>query len=242
MRYLPHRARALALLSLLLLIPAFAPLGAQDAAKRAVALDDILAWKNISTTSLSNDGQWFAYRISPGEGDSQMVVRRTHDPKEMKFEIGEAPAGGGGGRGGGGTSSLAFSADGKWVAFTTYPTRREGERMRRQRRPIHPGVEIVNLASGEKIDVPKVRRFAFSGESGAWIALHRAPAQANGGGWRRGRGGTRRGARRRRWSGVEPAERHRPDPPRTGDGTGAERRQRRAVRVLEGRPLPRPDD
>ena len=182
MRYLPHRARALALLSLLLLIPAFAPLGAQDAAKRAVALDDILAWKNISTTSLSNDGQWFAYRISPGEGDSQMVVRRTHDPKEMKFEIGEAPAGGGGGRGGGGTSSLAFSADGKWVAFTTYPTRREGERMRRQRRPIHPGVEIVNLASGEKIDVPKVRRFAFSGESGAWIALHRAPAQANGGG------------------------------------------------------------
>ena len=182
MRYLPHRARALALLSVLLLIPAFAPLGAQDAAKRAVALDDILAWKNISTTSLSNDGQWFAYRISPGEGDSQMVVRRTHDPKEMKFEVGEAPAGGGGGRGGGGTSSLAFSDDGKWVAFTTYPTRREGERMRRQRRPIQPGVEIVNLASGEKIDVPKVRRFAFSGESGAWIALHRAPAQANGGG------------------------------------------------------------
>ncbi len=181
MRYLPHRARALALLSVLLLIPAFAPLGAQDAAQRAVALDDILAWKNISTTSLSNDGQWFAYRMSPGEGDSQLVVRRTHDPKEMKFEIGEAPAGGGG-RGGGASSSLAFSDEGKWVAFSTYPTRREGERMRRQRRPIQPGVAIVNLANGEKVDVPKVRRFAFSGESGAWIALHRAPAQANGGG------------------------------------------------------------
>ena len=182
MKYLPHRARALALLSVLLLIPAFAPLGAQDAAKRAVALDDILAWKNISTTSLSTDGQWFAYRVSPGEGDSQMVVRRTRDPKEMKFEIGEVAAGGGGGRGGGASSSLAFSDDGKWVAFSTYPTRREGERMRRQRRPIQPGVAIVNLANGEKIDVPKVRRFTFSGESGAWIALHRAPAQANGGG------------------------------------------------------------
>ena len=182
MKYLPHRARALALLSVLLLIPAFAPLGAQDAARRAVALDDILAWKNISTSSLSNDGQWFAYRISPGEGDSQMVVRRTRDPKEMKFEIGEVAAGGGGGRGGGGSSSLAFSDNGKWVAFSTYPTRRESERMRRQRRPIQPGVSIVNLANGDKIDVPKVRRFVFSGESGVWIALHRAPAQANGGG------------------------------------------------------------
>jgi acetyl esterase/lipase len=32
---------------------------------------------------------------------------------------------------------------------------------------------IVNLTNGEKVNVPKVRRFAFSGEMGGWIALHR---------------------------------------------------------------------
>ena len=188
MRTLPHRARALVLLSVLLLIPAFVPLGAQSPAKRAIELDDIIAWKNIGATTVSNDGQWFAYRLSPGEGDSQVVVRRTHDDKEMKFDVGETPTAGGaapagGGRGGaGGGSTLAFSDDGKFVAFTTYPARREAERMRRQRRPIQSSVTLVNLASGEKREYPKVRRFAFSGESGLWIALHRAPAQAPGGG------------------------------------------------------------
>jgi dipeptidyl aminopeptidase/acylaminoacyl peptidase len=210
MRYLPQRVRALVILSVLLLVPAFAPLGAptfaqspqsrfgeagQNQPKRAIEIDDIIAWKSIGATVLSNDGQWFAYRVSPGEGDSQVVVRRTSSDKETKFDVGETPAAGaaaGGGRGGaaGGGSTLAFSDDGKWVAFTTYPTRREGERMRRQRRPIQPGVTLVNLASGEKHEYPKVRRFAFSGESGAWVALHRAPAQpAPGGGGAAAAGG-----------------------------------------------------
>ena len=38
--------------------------------------------------------------------------------------------------------------------------------LRRQRRPIESGVTIVNLASGEKRDYPRIRRFAFSGEDG----------------------------------------------------------------------------
>ena len=36
--------------------------------------------------------------------------------------------------GGGGSSTLAFSDDSKWIAFTTYPSRAEQQRMRRQRR------------------------------------------------------------------------------------------------------------
>lgn len=184
MRYLPQRARALVLLSALLLIPAFAPLGAQNQAKRAVELDDIIAWKNIATTTLSNDGEWFAYRIAPMDGDAQVVIRRARSDKEMKFEAGAAPAAGGRGAAAaaGAGSTLAFSDDAKWVAFTTYPSKRESERMRRQRRPIQPSVTLVNLASGEKREYPKVRRFTFSGESSGWIALHRAPAQAAGAG------------------------------------------------------------
>ena len=133
---------------------------------------------------MSNDGQWFGYRLAPGEGDAEIVVKKTRGgeadkDKERTFAVGEAPAApaGGGGRGGeapgGGSPTLAFSEDGKWAAFTTYPTRREAQRLRRQRRPIQSSVTIVNLATGEKKEYPKIRRFAFSGDASTWIALQR---------------------------------------------------------------------
>ncbi|HXG70096.1 MAG TPA: hypothetical protein VNJ04_05720, partial [Gemmatimonadaceae bacterium] len=46
-----------------------------QAAKKSVELDDIIAWKNIGATALSNDGQWFAYRVAPQEGDAELVVK-----------------------------------------------------------------------------------------------------------------------------------------------------------------------
>ncbi len=152
---------------------------------RAIQLDDIISWKNIGLTTLSNDGRWFAYRVAPSEGDAQIIARRTDSDKELKFDIGETPSGGGEGRGGGppafgggGSSALAFSDDSKWIAFTTYPSRAEQQRMRRQRRPVQSSVTVVNLETGDKKNYPRIRRFAFSGEAATWIALHRQPAQA----------------------------------------------------------------
>ena len=114
------------------------------------------------------------------------------------------------------------------------PTRAEAQRLRRQRRPVESGVTIVNLASGEKRDYPRIRRFAFSGEAStldraaalgprsrrAAAVRRRAPAQAA----RRGRCGRRRCA---------------PNAPRGTDlilrelahGQRAQRRQRHRLRV-----------
>ncbi len=177
----------------------------QQRPPKPLELQDIIDWKAMSATVLSNDGQWFAYRIAPGEGDAQVVVRRARGgDKEMKFDVGEAPqaVAGGGGRGGdaggAGTPTLSFSDDAKWVAFTTYPSRREGQRLRRLRRPIQGGVTVVNLATGEKREYPRIRRFQFSGEAATWIALQRQPAQAGPGGGgaapAEGRGGGAPGA------------------------------------------------
>ncbi|HSC29991.1 MAG TPA: prolyl oligopeptidase family serine peptidase [Vicinamibacterales bacterium] len=179
-----HPRRFALAVALAVVVPLLAPAaGMQPApAKRAIELDDIINWKTIGAATVSNDGQWFAYRRAPGEGDAQVIVRHTRSDKEMTFDIGEAGGGGpgGGGPGGGpaGGSSIDFSNDSKWIAFTKNPTREEGQRLRRQRRPVQSSVTIVNLATGEKHDVPKIRRFAFSGDASAWIALHRSPAQA----------------------------------------------------------------
>ena len=178
-------------LMLVVALFAFAPVvahmeqAAAPRATRAIQLEDIINWKTVGANALSNDGQWFAYRMAAIEGDAQIVVRRTRAEKELKFDAGETPEGGGrgGGRGGGvdgggAPSTLAFSDDSKWIAFTAYPSRAEQQRLRRQRRPVNSSVSVVNLETGEKRDYARIRRFAFSGEASTWIALHRQPPQA----------------------------------------------------------------
>ncbi|HVD90792.1 MAG TPA: prolyl oligopeptidase family serine peptidase [Vicinamibacterales bacterium] len=185
-----RRPRLLLAIAVLVVAPLFGPAASmQRAAKRPLEVEDVIAWKAVGSTVLSNDGQWFAYRLAPQEGDGEVVIKRVRgDNKEQRFPIGEQPAEvGGGGRGGAGTppSTLAFSEDGTWVAFTTYPTRLAAQRLKRQKRPIQSGVTVVNVATGDKKEYPKIRRFAFSGESAGWIALHRygpdAPPGAAGG-------------------------------------------------------------
>lgn len=162
----------------------------QVTSAKPMELQDIVNWKTIGTTAISNDGQWFAYRIAPGEGDAQVVVKRTRgasDAKPMTFDVGEIPApapavAGRGGDTGGGSATLDFSDDSKWVAFTIYPSRREAQRLRRLRRPVQGGVTAVNLTTGEKHDYARIRRFAFSGDASTWLALHRQAAPATGAG------------------------------------------------------------
>ncbi len=179
----PQLALAIAVL---VLTPLFAPsFGTHAEPKRAIQIDDIIAWKSVGVPTVSADGQWFAYRLAPQEGDAEVVVRRVHEDKQMRFSIGELPQPAapdfGGGRGGPAPSpTLSFSDDGKWVAFMTYPPRREAQRLKRQRRPIQSGVTVVNLATGDKQEFPKIRRFSFSGESSPWIALHRYQPEAAG--------------------------------------------------------------
>jgi dipeptidyl aminopeptidase/acylaminoacyl peptidase len=186
--------RLILAIALLSFLPLLAPPSTMQQAtppRRSLELADIIAWKSVGATALSNDGQWFAYRLAPAEGDAQVILRRTSGDRELKFDIGEpqtAPPGAEGapppgGPGAGAAATVQFSEDSKWAAFTTYPNRAEAQRLKRQRRPVESGVSVVNVATGEKRDYARVRRFAFSGDASTWIALHRpAPAGAGGAG------------------------------------------------------------
>lgn len=143
-----------------------------QAAKRSMELADILAWKNIGAVTISNDGRWLAYRLSPIEGDSEVVVRAVEGEKTYRFPVGEAPAAGAGRAGGPGeagqqTATLRISEDSTWVAFMVYPTREESARLRRQRRPIQAKVQALDLAAGKDVTFENVRRFAFLRASAA---------------------------------------------------------------------------
>jgi len=161
------RVHLYAMLALLMACIEFAPAAAQNSAKRALELDDILAFRNIGQNILSPDGQWLAYRVSPIQGDSEVIVRSTTGDKELKFPVGE-----------GGVGTMLFSDDSAWIAIGTSPTRKEAQAAQKARRPVQNGMTLVNLATGEKTDIAKIRRFAFNGEMGGWIAMHRYGPEA----------------------------------------------------------------
>jgi len=157
---------------------------ATPAVPRPMELADIIAWRNVGATAFSDDGRWIAYRMSPMEGDSEVFVKATDSGKVYTFPVGEAPSMGGGpggpGEGGPPPATLRFSEDSKWVAFMVYPTRAEGQRLRRQRRPIQAKMQLLDLASGKDVTIENIRRFAFAGERGGWVAIAKAPATGGG--------------------------------------------------------------
>ena len=85
-----RRPRLLVAIAVLVVAPLFGPAASmQRAAKRPLEVEDVIAWKAVGSTVLSNDGQWFAYRLAPQEGDGEVVVKRVRgDSKEQRFPIG----------------------------------------------------------------------------------------------------------------------------------------------------------
>jgi len=157
------------------------------AAPKPIQITDIFQWKRIQTPNISSDGGYFAYRVVPNEGDSELVIRNLKTSAETRFPIGEVTAGGGPGGGGGGgrgqggpprETGVQFSEDGKWLAFQVFPKRAESRKAKRDKKPTYNQVTLVELATGKKQEFDKVKAFAFSGERGGWIALHKYPTDA----------------------------------------------------------------
>lgn len=204
-----HRWRTprLASLVLIALVAVGSTARAQSAARPSKQMTpaDLKDWKTIRNASLSNDGKWFAYVLAPNEGNAEVVVRSIPDGKETKYPMGD-PSGVGGGRGGppGGDPNgpVVISGDSKWIAFTVYPAAAtagagRGGRGAGGARGAAPGASapgapaqnklaLVNLASGEKREFERVRRFGFNGDKPTWLAMQSyappAAAGANAGG------------------------------------------------------------
>ena len=139
-------------------------------ARRALMMDDLLNWKTIRSSTVTNDGRWFGYQLAPNEGESDVILRRTSDDRELRFSVGDNV-----------NPALTFSDNSQYALFTIAPTKREAERLRRERRPVQNQVALVNLATGELKKFEKVRRATFSGERGAWVAMHMYPPEPAGG-------------------------------------------------------------
>ncbi len=166
----------------LVTLVAAGPLLAQG---RVLTQADYDIWRSINGTTLSRDGRWLAYSVTPQVGDGELVVRATNAATEWRVPRGytgrpqltpnadsgfTAPA-------------PQFSHDGRVLVVQTYATRAEFERVRRGGRATanqqpRASLAIVSLADGQTTTVPRVRSFAMPRESGGWLAYLLEPAEA----------------------------------------------------------------
>ena len=147
---------------------------------RVLDASDLSYWNSIRNATTSDDGRWFAYVLAPNEGDGEIVVRGTTEgAAERRFPIGEPSAQGGGFAFGGTPPNppVDISGDAKWLAFTSYPKAADAKKLRKEKKPLQNGVSLLNIATGEKRDFEKVRRFAFAGDKPNWLVLHRYSAE-----------------------------------------------------------------
>ncbi len=164
---------------------ALAPVSPAADAPHALTISDMLAWKHIQAPGVSANGEWFAYRLAPAEGNAEVVIRNLKSGKELRFPIGDpteaapaAPAAPAAAPVAIGGADPAISADSRWVAFHSYPTTEQSKRLKKDRKPIQTKVVLVELATGKKTEFEKIRRFAFSGDNASYIALQRYGPEA----------------------------------------------------------------
>ena len=147
------------------------------AGKKPITQDTYDEWRTISGATLSNDGKWVAYTLSPVVGEGALVVRATSGTTEYAniargftgrpqlqpsadsaAQFSAAPA--------------QFSADSRFVVFTIYAARADVERARARRGAPQPrnGMGIVNVADGNVTRVPNVRSFRVARNGGKYLA------------------------------------------------------------------------
>jgi dipeptidyl aminopeptidase/acylaminoacyl peptidase len=124
---------------------------------RPIEVEDILNWRNVGSSALSDDGRWFAYAVSSRTGFRELVIRMVKEKKEYRFPTD--------------ARGIQFSSDSRWLAFIIRPTEQEERELKRQKKKTYNKVGLVNLDRGEKMEFDKIESFSFSAENPDWIAL-----------------------------------------------------------------------
>ena len=167
---------------------------------RPITLDDYPRFKRLGGASISTDGKWMLYTITPNEGDATLFIKSLDT--DTVFEI---PRG----------ANASFADNAKWVGYFVSPPSGRGGAGRAA--PPAGGqrgagaaaaapapartFEVLKLATGTKTTFPAVASFSFSPD-GDWLLLRpqaeaAAAAPAAGAaapGGRGGRGGDAGGA------------------------------------------------
>ncbi|KPK78076.1 MAG: hypothetical protein AMJ79_01170, partial [Phycisphaerae bacterium SM23_30] len=122
--------------------------------KKVLTLEDYGRWNRITSTSLSDDGEWISYGYQPLEGDQTLYIKNLDTEKIYEIFCGSGPV---------------FSQDGLWAAYRlskpTAKPKKEDKEKPAEPEKIVPGVQLLNLQTGEKYTFENASSFQFSPRS-----------------------------------------------------------------------------
>ncbi len=146
-----------------------------QAAKKPLTQDTYDLWRSILSPTLSPDGRWAVYTLTPTVGDGELVARATSGTTEHRVARGWT------GRPLTSVTGTPFSAqaaqvtfDSRHVVFLKYPTKAamDSARTRRGRPADQPknALGILSLADGKVTVIERVRGFQLARDGGRFVA------------------------------------------------------------------------
>jgi dipeptidyl aminopeptidase/acylaminoacyl peptidase len=153
--------------------------------KRPLNHHDYDGWKSITSQKLSNNGKFLAYGLFPQDGDGLVVIRNLATGEERREPAGARPAPPLTANPEEGPAlearsvTITFSSDNKTVVFSTFPTKEETEKARKEKKTgdqaPKDGMVIFDLATGKATRVERVKRFQMPEKaSGVLVYLKEA--------------------------------------------------------------------
>ena len=154
------RARRLASITALCVLLAVVIASAAPGTK-TITFADLMKFRAIGGTTISDDGTVVAYGLQPGRGDGEAVVHALPTGRTVKVPLGAAPV---------------ISKDARFVAMVLKVPFALGEKNGKDKPK--PGMALVDVAGGTVKTFENVETFAFSDDS-RWLAYQMpAPAAA----------------------------------------------------------------
>ncbi len=162
------------------LLTAPALLSAQAPGKKVLTHEDYNIWKSVGNTTLSNNGEWIAYVVSPREGDGVMTLRAVAGSPASTGQVDRA-------------SALRMTSDSRFLVFTIDPMfalvdSLEGEGKRGDDLP-KDSLGVIQLSSAFSggtfntgfFKADRVKSWKMPAEEGAFLAytLEKLPAVAD---------------------------------------------------------------
>ncbi len=124
--------------------------------KPTLTPDDYGKWETLTAPTIAPSGQWIAYQISRVNEENELRIRDLGRDTTRVVVYGSGPQ---------------FSANDRWLAWSVGVSPDERERMEKEKEPVHDGVGLLDLQTGEERTFDEITQFAFSAD-GAFLVLH----------------------------------------------------------------------
>src|SRR5215475_6085050 len=114
-------------------------------------------WETLGATSLSPDGKWLAYSVNRTNRNNELRIVSVAGGEPKVAAFGSQPV---------------FSSDSRWVAYSIGYSESQEEKLKKEKKPIHRKLGLLNLENGEQTFVDGIESFAFSAND-AYLAMRR---------------------------------------------------------------------